>query len=87
MVTDSQIVVREQWNHPEEVRHASRNAGSACPFLYWRNGKKGMLSQHFVTHVVPPLKRVGCPRLLEMGGVLSLYQPTTTLQPKVCGVL
>ena len=27
--------------------------------------KKGTLSQHFVTHVVPPL---GCPRLLEMSG-------------------
>ena len=25
---------------------------------------------------------VGCPRLLEMGGVFSLYKPTTTLQPK-----
>ena len=39
----------------EEVRHASRNADSACPFLYWLDGKKGTLSQHFVTHVVPPL--------------------------------
>ena len=36
----------------EEVRHASRNADSACPFLYWRDGTLG---QHFVTHVVPPL--------------------------------
>ena len=26
---------------PEEVRHASRNAESVCPFLYWRDGKKG----------------------------------------------
>ena len=26
---------------PEEVRHASRNADSACPFLYWCDGKKG----------------------------------------------
>ena len=25
--------------------------------------------------------QVGCPRLLEMGGVICLYKPTTTLQP------
>ena len=36
----------------EEVRHASRNADSACPFCI---GAKGTLSQHFVTHVVPSL--------------------------------
>ena len=29
--------------------------------------------------------QVGCPRLLEMGGVISLYKPTITLQPKVLG--
>ena len=29
--------------------------------------------------------QVGCPRLLGMGGVISLYKPTTTLQPKVLG--
>ena len=28
---------------------------------------------------------VACPRLLGMGGVISLYKPTTTLQPKVLG--
>ena len=27
-------------------------------FLDWRDGKKGTLSQHFVTHVVPPLHKV-----------------------------
>ena len=30
---------------PEEVRHASRNADSACPLLYWQ--KKGTLSHAF----------------------------------------
>ena len=40
---------------PEEVRHASRNADSAYLFCIARDGKKGTLSQHFVTHVVPPL--------------------------------
>ena len=38
----------------EEVRHASRNADSAC---HRANTKRGTLSQHFVTHVVPPLGR------------------------------
>ena len=40
--------------YPEEIRHVSRNADSACPFLYFYIGamaKKGTLSQHFVTHV------------------------------------
>ena len=32
---------------PEEVRHASRNAESACPFLYWRDGKKGHAESAF----------------------------------------
>ena len=32
---------------PEEVRHASRNADSACPFLYWRDGKKGHAESAF----------------------------------------
>ena len=44
-------------NHPplaEEVRHLARNAVSACPFSPSRH-KRGTLSQHFVTHVVPPL--------------------------------
>ena len=40
---------------PEEVRHASRNADSAYLFCIARDGKKGTLSQHFMTHVVPPL--------------------------------
>ena len=31
----------------EEVRHASRNADSACPFLYWRDGKKGHAGSAF----------------------------------------
>ena len=43
----------------EEVRHASRNADSACPFCHRTNTKRGTLSQHFVTHVVPPLGWVG----------------------------
>ena len=39
-----------------EVRHASRNADSACPFLYWCDGKKKEHAESaFVTHVVPPL--------------------------------
>ena len=33
----------------------SRNADSACPFCHRANTKTGTLSQHFVTHVVPPL--------------------------------
>ena len=37
------------------MRHVSRIADSACPFLYWSQCKKGTLSQHFVMHVVPPL--------------------------------
>ena len=39
--------VRRHWFNPEEVRHASRNADSACPFLYWRNGKKGHAESAF----------------------------------------
>ena len=31
----------------EEVRHASLNADSACPFLYWCNGKKGHAESAF----------------------------------------
>ena len=47
---------------PEEVRHASRNAESACPFLYWRDGKKGHTESAFrdacrtSSGVKPPLK-------------------------------
>ena len=36
----------------EEVRHASQNADSACPFCIGAMAKKGTLSQHFGTHVV-----------------------------------
>ena len=35
------------WSGPEEVRHASRNADSACPVLYWRDGKKGHAESAF----------------------------------------
>ena len=35
--------------------HVSLNADSAYPFCIACDGKKGTLSQHFVTHVVPPL--------------------------------
>ena len=31
----------------KEVRHASRNADSACPFLYWRDGKNGHAESAF----------------------------------------
>ena len=31
----------------EGVRHASRNADSACRFLYWRDGKKGHAESAF----------------------------------------
>ena len=31
----------------QQVRHASRNAESACPFLYWRDGKKGHAESAF----------------------------------------
>jgi hypothetical protein len=44
-----------QWCTAEEVRHASRNADSACPFCIAVMAKRVTLSQHFVTHVVPPL--------------------------------
>ena len=44
--------------NPEEVRHASRNANSAYLFCIARDGKKGTLSQHFMTHVVPPLSLI-----------------------------
>ena len=40
---------------PEEVRHVSRNADSAYLFCIARDGKKSMLSQHFVTHAIPLL--------------------------------
>ena len=36
-----------EYVRPEEVRHASRNAESACPFLYWRDGKKGHAESAF----------------------------------------
>ena len=39
------VVMR--WAYPEEVRHASRNADSVCPFLYWRDGKKGHAESAF----------------------------------------
>ena len=39
----------------EEVRHASQIADSACPFCIGVNAKKGTLSQHFMTRVIPPL--------------------------------
>ena len=37
----------------QEVRHASQNADSVYPFCIARDGKRGTLNQHFVTHVVP----------------------------------
>ena len=43
----------------EEVRHASRNADSAYLFCHRVRYKKSTLSQHFVTHVVPPLVLAG----------------------------
>ena len=39
--------VRIGWGWAEEVRHASRNADSACPVLYWRDGKKGHAESAF----------------------------------------
>ena len=44
----------------------------------------GLYMQHQCQHTYC-IFQVGCPRLLEMGGVISLYKPTTTLQPKVLG--
>ena len=46
----------------QEVRHASRNADSLYLFCIARDGKKGTLGQHFVTHVVPPLGCFGAVR-------------------------
>ena len=43
----------------EEVGHASQYADSAYLFCHHVQYKKGMLSQHFVTHVVPPLMKGG----------------------------
>ena len=37
----------EDCHHPEEVRHASRNADSACPFLPLRQYKKGHTESAF----------------------------------------
>ena len=51
-----------QRDEAEEVRHASQNADSAYPFCIACNGKKGMLKQHFVTQVVPPLGNIGLRR-------------------------
>ena len=39
----------------EEAQHVSRIADSVCPFCIGSRCKKGTLSQHFVTRVVPPL--------------------------------
>ena len=52
----SKILVAYQFRVPfssEEVRHALRNAQHF--FCHHAQYKKGTLSQHFVTHVVPPL--------------------------------
>ena len=38
---------RTAWPTPEEVRHASRNADSACPFLPSRQYKKGHAESAF----------------------------------------
>ena len=46
----------------------------------------GMLLQRFCK-ILYCIFQAGCPRLLEMGGVISLYKPTTTLQPKVLGIV
>ena len=37
------------------MRRASLIADSVCPFCMESMQKKGTMSQHFVTHVVPPL--------------------------------
>ena len=49
----------------EEVRHASRNADSACPFLYWRDGKKGHAESAF---------RDACRTSSGLLGMLSEYR-------------
>ena len=50
------------------MRHASRIAESVCPFCTGVNAKKGMLSQHFVTRVVPPLAGLNTDILPRGGG-------------------
>ena len=45
------------------MQHTSQNADSVYPFCIAHDGKKGMLSQHFVTHAVPPL---GFHKLLDI---------------------
>ena len=43
----SSVPFKGAWYSSEEVRHASRNADSACPFLHWRDGKKGHAESAF----------------------------------------
>ena len=65
---------------PEEVRHMRHELLTQCGlFCIGVNAKKGTLSQHFVTHVVPPLVSGYSGRLGEgpTSVVVSGYIPGT----------
>ena len=53
---------------PEEVRHASRNADSASPFLHWRDGKKGHTESAFRDACLWPHATSRAYRLLRSRG-------------------
>ena len=75
--------MRSSGRLPEEVRHVSRKADSAYLFCLHAQYKPAMLSQHFVTHVVPPRCFVGNP-------VWSVYLASAQLcdlSAQLCGLL
>ena len=51
----------------QHFKHASQSADSAYLFYHHVHHKKGTLSQHFVTHVVPPFSLVPRRSLLRNG--------------------
>ena len=59
------------------LQTCSEDVRLSVPFLYGVDAKKGMLSQHFVMHVVPLLGAcyfywVTCPSYLKVGDQLAL---------------
>ena len=58
------VVLIATKTHPLHVSQSSRfhffynihRGGTTCSFCHRANTKSGTLSQHFVTHVVPPLQ-------------------------------
>jgi hypothetical protein len=61
----------------EEVRHASRNADSACPFRIDAMAKRVTLGQHFMTHVIYLLWGILVCTRSKNAGVLKWALKTT----------